>query len=573
MGLQFAFLSQFLLQLVVLSAVFIALYDIAKHTFHTDSMLALCGAVCLLDLIGYAAFWVAFANYAVFSVIKIIALALLLIRFALVIYWRRLPSLLRQVGEPLLYVFLFSGVVLTLGFSNGGLDAPTSTAAIRFSHQLPPDNIIPMILAEGLSLSHIPSPLLGDWLSSDRPPLQTGLYIALAIQTGAFGYQIVASWLQATLLFGVWAVAVAVDLPTRARRLVVLACCLVPDVIINTFFTWPKLITVDALMLIFVLLFCYRAADEREQKIAGVMLGGLTAFAMLSHGSSAFALIGLAATVFVAWRCPTWKTLLYAIPSLAVLYGSWIAYQTFVDPPGNRLLKWHLAGVNGKVDARGFLQALHDAYGALSWNDYVHGRWINLLTQVGPWPRHLLDLVRAIVSPNPDLLRSIRVNDFFYLVPSLHIFSIGVIVALVFCLIPRLAWRRQKMAALLLFAASAWSCLAAVVLDFIPGSAVNHQSTYAVQVMAVTGAFIMLSLNSLPLAIAFIALQTITVATVYGITLPYDPSFLPMQLSSIAATTAIFAYSLIPLIRPQIGTGSEIWPAHDGDLVTGRQRR
>jgi hypothetical protein len=135
-GLQFAFLSQFLLQLVVLSAVFIALYDIAKHTFHTDSMLAFCGAVCLLDLIGYAAFWVAFANYAVFSVIKIIALALLLIRFALVIYWRRLPSLLRQVGEPLLYVFLFSGVVLTLGFSNGGstrqLQPPRSDLAISF---------------------------------------------------------------------------------------------------------------------------------------------------------------------------------------------------------------------------------------------------------------------------------------------------------------------------------------------------------------------------------------------------------------------------------------------------------
>jgi hypothetical protein len=261
-------------------------------------------------------------------------------------------------------------------------------------------------------LGHIASPLYGDWLSSDRPPLQTGLYLALAIQTGMIGYQIVSSWLQATFLFGVWAVAAAAGLPTAARRLVLLACCLLPTTIINTFYTWPKLIAVCNLLLVFALLFSYRPNGDRERRIIGLMLGGLAAFAVLAHGSSVFALIGMALVVLVAWQWPAWKTIIYAVPTLVGLYASWMAYQLFIDPPGNRLPKWHLAGISA-VDPRSLLTSMRDSYGALTWPDYLHGRIANLKVLAATWPHNLRDLASVPFNPSLEVLYNIRLSDFF----------------------------------------------------------------------------------------------------------------------------------------------------------------
>ena len=42
-------------------------------------------------------------------------------------------------------------------------------------------------------------------------------------------------------------------------------------------------------------------------------------------------------------------------------YLPWLLYQKYYEPPGNRLLKMHLAGAPG-VDSRGFIQALLVAY-------------------------------------------------------------------------------------------------------------------------------------------------------------------------------------------------------------------
>jgi hypothetical protein len=106
----------------------------------------------LLDVIGYLAFWLAYANYSIFGVVKIIVLAFLLIHFAILIFRGRLQAYLSLLGEPLLFVSLFFSAVLLLGFSNGGLDAPHITAATRFSHALPVDNVIPLIFADALKL-------------------------------------------------------------------------------------------------------------------------------------------------------------------------------------------------------------------------------------------------------------------------------------------------------------------------------------------------------------------------------------------------------------------------------------
>jgi len=307
MTTQPGFLGFLLLQSIVLCAVFVALCDLAQRWLKLDRALAVCAAMAALGVLGYAAFWLAWASYATFAPLKIAVLAALVIYAGWIAYRGELERH-RWLVEPLLFTSLFCIAVVALGFSNGDIGAPAMTAQNRFVEALPPDNILPYVLAEQMKDGRILWPMIGDWLSSDRPPLQTGLYLLLGAKLGDQGYQVVASWIQATFLMGAWAFAVMAGLTTAARRLVLLACCLLPTTILNTLYTWPKIVTTGYLMLVFALLFCFQPKDAREQVIGGVLLGAAAALSMLGHGGSMFALIGIAAMVVIAWRWPAWRT-------------------------------------------------------------------------------------------------------------------------------------------------------------------------------------------------------------------------------------------------------------------------
>jgi hypothetical protein len=175
-----------------------------------------------------------------------------------------------------------------------------------------------------------------------------------------------------------------------------LACCLLPSASLNTFYVWPKMMAVGYLMLVFALLFCFRPAGEFERKLAGSLLGAAAALAILSHGTSFFALIGFGAVALVARPWPLWQPALRGLAVLAAIYAPWIVYQNVLDPPGNRLLKWHLAGVE-RMDARGFVATLRESYAALSWHDYLLGRFENVKALIGPWPRHLRDILALVL--------------------------------------------------------------------------------------------------------------------------------------------------------------------------------
>jgi len=210
-------------QLAINCIVFIALCDICKRYFRLDELLSFCAGAFLLGALGYLAFWIAYANYAVFGVVKVVLLAGVVIYFASVAY-RHTLRVYGWLAEPVLVASFFFLIAMCFGLSDGGLLNPPEAAAERFSHALPSDNRIPFFLSQALHAGKIPSPLFGDWLASDRPPLQTGLYLLLTLQNSNGGYQAVASWLQATYLLGVWALLTAMALPTAARRMVLLAC-------------------------------------------------------------------------------------------------------------------------------------------------------------------------------------------------------------------------------------------------------------------------------------------------------------------------------------------------------------
>jgi hypothetical protein len=542
------FVASALLQILVPCAVVLALCDLCGRVFRLAGMLAFCAAILALGVIGYLAFWLALASYPVFGLVKVLVLAGL-IAWCGVVAWRYRPGDHRWLIEPLLFAALFVVIVLALGLSGGGFADPTSTATARFTPALPRDNEIPFAVANALRFGRLPSPLFGDWLASDRPPLQSGLYLLLFLRNGIVGYQIVASWLQATFLFGVWAVVTAAGLGAVRRRLALLACCLLPVALINTFFVWPKLLAAGYLLGVFALVLCHKPATAAEQRASGVLIGGLAALAMLSHGSSAFGLIGFAVAVLVFRSWPSLRSMVHGTLALLALYAPWMLYQRFVDPPGSRLLKWHLAGVVD-VDGRSFGQALRDSYAALSWPDYLGGRLANLEMLLGPWPASLRDLFAlGFGGTTPaDLLRKL---DFFYLAPSLHGFALAVPLALA-CL--PLVPASQRAIALRMLVAVVATLASFALLMFIPGSAVNHQGTYATQPLIAIFVMVVLSSRTPWPAALFVALQAVTVAMLYAVTLRHD-SLLMLAICA-AAVAGLAGYSLAPL-RPKLGPDPE----------------
>jgi hypothetical protein len=148
--------------------------------------------------------------------------------------------------------------------------------------------------------------------------------------------------------------------------------------------------------------------------VAGAVLAAL---AWLSHGGVAFSF--LAFTPWAAWRAwrGDWRAWTVAAVAFLVLALPWVAYQKFYDPPGNRLLKWHLAG-QIEIDPRGLVESIRDGYQKLSWRETVDIKLGNFRTQFsGDWTTF------AQVSPAGAEMR--RSDEFSYTVRALMWWLVG----------------------------------------------------------------------------------------------------------------------------------------------------
>jgi hypothetical protein len=249
--------------------------------------------------------------------------------------------------------------------------------------------------------------------------------------------------------------------------------------------------------------------------------------------------------VFSAW--PPIRTTIFGALTFLALYLPWVLYQRFIDPPGNRLLKWHLAGVTA-VDDRGLVTALRDAYGALSWPDYVAGKVTNLKVLLGPAMSHLVDLADLVLGRRSDLVATIRTADFFNFVPSMHAFSIAALIAIALLRFMPAEDRPQRDLLLRLLVATIATCAALVLVIFIPGQTINHVGSYATQMMIAIFAISVLALRVRPLAIAFVCLQGVTVGAVYGVALKYDPNSWPLIAVGTASAAGLVLYAFRPYL-------------------------
>lgn len=286
-----------------------------------------------------------------------------------------------------------------------GWGDPVAGPAVRFAFfndLRPGDNWIPREFARAI-VGTIPtsSPLVGldgdGWRFSDRGPLQTGFYLAVAapisLESEKF-YFVVGVFCQVQVMLAVAALHHRQLISIKTTILTLSFMALSGLLFYYSIFVWPKLLA--AAFGILAVAGMHRVVrGETRQPLDLVFLALFSVFAMLSHGAAVFTLAAFA-VVYMAyarcWRQIRWLSL--AIGLAMAFYAPWLAYQKWVDPPGNRLVKMHIAGkhvINESVSA---LDVIVDAYGALRWEDVFRSKLENLKTIAGDAD---LDTMQTIV--------------------------------------------------------------------------------------------------------------------------------------------------------------------------------
>jgi hypothetical protein len=243
-------------------------------------------------------------------------------------------------------------------------DDDVLTAASAVWMHLPGDNVLPQLLARQAETHAPPRPFSGDWLSSDRPPLQAGFAVVsdavLPFAGAGARYEAVALWLQALAFGGMWCVARALGATPRRALAGVVLCVPAGVLLINAVFTWPKLLAAALGCAALALALAPGASRRARYALAGAALG----LGMLAHPGVAFTVPGLAGALAWRERRAALACAAVALAAAAIAYAPWVAYQRFYDPPGDRLLKWHLAGSIAVEPEVPLTTVLARAYGA-----------------------------------------------------------------------------------------------------------------------------------------------------------------------------------------------------------------
>ncbi|MDX6590151.1 MAG: hypothetical protein QOI84_1425 [Solirubrobacterales bacterium] len=350
-------------------------------------------------------------------------------------------ALLRRLGTPLALWGLGSVFLVMLGFVHGGTAEPIITSTTRFSHPLPTDSTIPLFYTEWFFHNGhhgVPPIFPGEWLVSDRPPLQIGYALSqrpFAWDARGLSYQVLGVVLQQLWIVGLWALLLAARVGRVTRGLAMVAVLVSDLAIVSGFFVWPKLLPA-AMLLAATGLVMTPLWDEVRTRLWGAALdAALCGLAMLGHGSSAFGIIPL--VLLAAYRgLPSWRWIGVGLAVGIVLLGSWAAFQKYADPPGNRVTKWTLAGVV-EIDGRGTLESIRDAYAEAGVGGTLHNKAENFVTMVGGAPAVVGVEAALDTGKLGEIAHSLRVVAFYYLVPSMGFLLLAPVAMAI-------GWRRRR---------------------------------------------------------------------------------------------------------------------------------
>jgi len=140
--------------------------------------------------------------------------------------------------------------------------------------------------------------------------------------------------------------------------------------LIHTLFVWPKMYSALYQAIAFYAL--YQIYTNRYSNyIYYFAIAFILSF--LAHGGSAFYLISISIILLIIYS--PWRNLKQYFHSsiiVILIYLPWMLYQKLYDPPGDRLLKWHLANYV-PITQESFLNILYKVYQEMSF-----ARWIEM---------------------------------------------------------------------------------------------------------------------------------------------------------------------------------------------------
>ena len=488
------------------------------------------------------------------------------------IAWRReLPSAcLRKLADPLLLWVLGTYFIVFLGFAHGGATSAEITGQTRFSMwQLPSDNTIPGYFAAwfyGHGHHGTPPIFPGQWQFSDRPPLQVGYVLSqmgLDWGTTDLSYQLTGVALQQLWIVGLWSLLKALRVERGTITLTMGMALVSGFALVNGFFIWPKLLPAAMLLGAAALALGPDWHEDRQSLPAAALIGTLAALAMLGHGSSVFGILGLATVALFRGRLRA-RWLVAAAVAAAVVYLPWAAYQHWGDPPGNRLVKWMLAG-NPAVDTTPVLATIRHAYSAIGFTGALHLKAQNYETMIG-WSSVASELgdgwsylkagdLGAAVS-------KVREVQFFNLLPTLGLLAFTPLMMVARARSRPVRARAEWRASILLWSAfvagaALWGLL--MFGDAQWGLAIIHQGSYLIPLLgfaaAITGAR-----AALPRAtVALVALNACLSLAIYGPVLApaAGTSYSPVALFISGASLVAFFWVCADAPRPGRPQG---WP-------------
>jgi len=289
----------------------------------------------------------------------------------------------RRISVPALAAALVCVGYLSVAGDRGAMDHGDDLISTRYWAIL--DNGIPRLFADCLMKDRagLKPFLLTDWHSSDRPPLETGMIMVgypLVEPAGSpLAYQLLGTAINLSWIFGLWGFLRAAGVAERRILPAVMLVALVGAVYINTVYTWPKMLSAALVLTAAAAILTQNCA----KKIRLLVVASAGALGLLAHGSAAFALLGLAPLCWI--RSREWRTrdVVATFAVAALIYGPWIAYQKFYDPPGDRLVKWHLAGVVPLDESRPAAGTLVGEYRKAGFRGFAVNKLHNLRMLLG----------------------------------------------------------------------------------------------------------------------------------------------------------------------------------------------
>jgi len=435
-------------------------------------------SITFSSLLSYLIFWIYYFNHLTGKYVSIILLLISII--ILVIKFREYKNNIFDPDfiQPLVFCFLTGCIYIGILFlyHRPSLEDDFSLIAnIRFLHLLPPDNILPRLLLERIYNGETINNFFGEWLASDRPPLFTAIfsfikpfYPFLIFSNLSIFYQFTGTFIQLFWIPALYSILGFVGFNKRIQIFVLLCAIFSGFFIINSVYIWPKLMTTAYFSLLFILVFEISNESVLNIKfvIFSIIIGICAALGMLSHGGIVFSLLSFGLAILINKNRMNFKYIIIVFTSFFIVYLPWILFQKFADPPGNRLNKWHLAGMLD-INDYSFPYALLKAYSEITIQDILNRFIQNILFLFG----NILEIFSS--------LESIRTTIFFRTFGAQTILNIFIII-LLFYFVNKYCFTKQllnnKYKILLFF--TFFSFTIWPLLMFIPSSTTIHQGSY-----------------------------------------------------------------------------------------------